>query len=672
MNQLRILLLMIFSVAVMQGYGQNDIMRRIPRGGGGMGRGSTGARDSLQHRDSAKDSITINFRFIDSSRLQKFDSSIFDFTNRYPQPWSNVHLGNQGTASNSLLFLPIGQSGWDHGFHAFDVYNFTLAETRFYNTTRPYSEVGYLLGGQGEQMINLVHTQNVMPNWNVGVQYRLINSPGYFQNQNSNHNNYRISSWYQSKNKRYQNFFVLLGNKLQVSENGGIRLDGNYLDSISYAQRSTIPTQLGPNQAGSRNFFNTNITTGTKYTNATYLLRQQYDLGQKDSIVTDSTVIPLFYPRLRLEHTLAYNTYHYRFLDESPDSTYYASRYSFAGLKPNDRIFVRDMWKELQNDFSIYTFPDAKNPQQFFKVGAMLQNLSGSFDTGLVNKSYYNLALHGEYRNKTRNQKWDVEAFGKFIVNGLNAGDYDAYASLKRLISKRVGFLQVGFQNVNRSPSFIYDPLSSFNFTNTGSDFNKENYTHIFASLQRPEKKFVLSGSYYLFTNYTYFRDVYIPDQASSLFNVLRVSLQREFRLGKRFNWRTWTILQQRAGDGPVNLPLITTRNQVGYDGNLGFKNLQMSTGIEVRYFTPYKAPRYSPVTGQFYFQDDTTISMNLPELTAYLNFRIKSFTAYLRVENLNSFEPGKGSFTGNNILIEGYPSPGMNIRLGVFWSFVN
>ena len=481
-----------------------------------------------------------------------------------------------------------------------------------------------------------------------------------------------MSSWYQSKNKRYQNFFVLAGNKLAVSENGGIKTDGNYLDSVPFKQRSTIPTELGTNQAGSRNFFNTNIITGTKYTNATYLFRQQYDLGQKDSIVTDTTVIPLFYPRVRLEHSLSYNTYNYRFQDlsDSPDTSYYNEKYNLD--ISNNRIMFRDTWKELLNDFSIYTFPDAKNPQQFLKVGLQLQNLAGEFDTGLVSKRYNNLTVHGEYRNKTRNQKWDVEALGKFVVNGLNVGDYDAYLSLKRLISRRVGYFQVGFQNVNRTPSFVFNPISNFNFTPNGTDFNKENYIHIFGSIQRPEKKMVFAASYYLFTNFTYFKNFYQPEQASAVFNVLKISFQREFRLSRRWNWRTWTVVQQRAGDSPVELPLLFTRNQISYDGSLGFKNLAMSSGIEVRYFTPYKAQNYSPLTGQFFYQDITTVKMKWPELAAYLNFRIRSFSTYLRVENLNSFEFSTGSFTGNNILTEGYPSPGFNLRLGIFWSFVN
>ncbi|MGZ5248241.1 MAG: putative porin, partial [Flavitalea sp.] len=552
----------------------------------------------------------------------------------------------------------------------FDNYNFTIEETKFYNTTRPYSEVIYALGGNAEQIIGLEHTQNIRPNFNMAIQYRLVNSPGAFQNQNTNHNNYRISSWYQSKNKRYQNFFILVGNKLQSGENGGIRTDGNYLDSVPFEERSTIPTEIGPNTAGSRNFFSTNIATGTKYTNATYLFRQQYDIGQKDSVVTDSTVIPLFYPRLRLEHTVSINTYHYRFVDAAPDSAYYKSRYNLDLTSNN--IYLDDEWRVINNDFSVYQFPDAKNPQQFVKAGVLFQTISGVFDSFSVKSNFTNLALHGEYRNKTRNKKWDIEATGRFYIQGYNAADYDAYASLQRFVGKKIGYLQVGFQHVNRKASFTFDPQSSFYLSDNNADFNKENYFHIFGSISRPEKNFKLSGSYFLFNNMHYYEGYRDPSQYSVVFNFLRVSLYKQFSIRKNFNWRTWVVLQQKAGDAPLNLPLFFTRNQVGYDGKLGFKNLNLSTGLELRYFTPYKSQGYSPAIGQFFYQDSTTVKMNIPEIAVYAHFNIRSFTAYVRAENLNSFDIGSGGFLNNQVLTPGYPYPGMNLRIGIFWSFVN
>lgn len=634
---------------------------------------SSNQADTFSHRTGLEDSLTIRFRYLDTARMRGFDSSIMDFSRRIPTPWNHVHLGTLGSPSRSLVFEPNMRPGWDHGFHVYDNYNFTVPETQFYNTTRPYAELSYMLGSQAEQFIRLMHTQNLKPNWNMAIEYRLINAPSLFQNSNTNHNNYRFTSWYQSKNKRYQNFVVVVGNKLQAGESGGLRTDLPYLDSAgAYEDRYIIPTQLGPDRQGSRNPFSVVIPTGTFNTNATYLFRQQYDIGQKDSlVVNDSLTVPLFYPRLRLEHTISYNTYKYRFRDEAADSTRYDSLYGISLHKALDTFFVQDYWRILVNDFSLYQFPDAKNPQQFFKAGATLENIQGELDSGRLDANYNNFFVHAEYRNRTRNQKWDIAANGKFYINGLNSGDYTAYLSLKRFIGKRQSGLELGFQNTNRSPSFVYDPRSTF-YRASSETFNKENITTVFGSVDIPRIKLNISAKYYLLSNYLFFVGTNQPAQTSTLFNVLRVSLFKQFGISRNFHWRTWIEVQKRIGDGPVNLPLIATRNQVGYDGSLGFKNLNTSFGLEFRYFTSYEAPDYSPFSGQYSYQDTATIRLKLPDISAYVHFRIKSFTAYVRGENLNAFDPGVGKFVRNNVPTRVYPYPGLQIRVGIWWSFVN
>ncbi len=315
------------------------------------------------------------------------------------------------------------QSGWDPGWHSYDLYTFKTEDTKFYNTTKPYTELGYMLASRAEQFIDVIHTQNIRPNWNFAFEYRLINAPGVFQNQNTNHNNIRLNSWYQAKSKRYQNFFVLVSSKVNGSENGGLQSPKD-LDSAIYRNQVTLPVQLGDNlQANSGNPFSNKINTGTKYSTATFMFRQQYDLGQKDSIVTDTSVIQLFYPRVRLEHTISYSTYNYRFLDYSfagppsyrLDSNYYAKNYglNYVGVTDTnsglvtDTFYRQDQWKVLSNDFSIYQFPDSKNPQQFFKLGATLELINGRFDTASLyhgdsillksKTSSSNVFAHAEY-----------------------------------------------------------------------------------------------------------------------------------------------------------------------------------------------------------------------------------------------------------------------------------
>jgi hypothetical protein len=652
---------------------QDNEIQRLGQKFKQFGNSGSGTGDSLRHRDFSEDSASISFRYLDSTRSYKLDSTISDFTRRFPIPATHIHLGNNGNATKSLLFSPVFSAGFDPGFHAFDVYKWKMEQVRFFNTTKPYSEINYMLGSRVEQMIELLHTQNIRPNWNFSFNYRLINGPGFFKSQKTNHNNYIFNSKYQSKNLRYNNYFVLLGNKLQSSENGGIIDTGQVriLDNPIYKDRFNIPTYIGGDESFSSNFFSTKINTGNKYNEFSLLVRQQYDLGRKDSVVTDSTVVPLFYPRLRFEHTFQTEKKVYDYVDNLGDSVYYKTNYDTSLRRPTDTLIIHEKWKILTNDFSIYQFPDANNLQQFIKVGIMLQNITGTLSSG--KETFFNTAGHAEYRNKTRNQQWDIEANGKLFFTGFNAGDFEAHISLQKSLGKRIGYLQLAFENTSRTPSYIFDNRSSFYLMKTTTNFKKENNTHLQASYFLPSFKFRLTGHYYLATNYTYLTNYYQLKQESSLFNVLQIAVQKTIRLGKRWNWHADVYFQQVIGNAPVNLPVIYTRNRIAYEGNLGFKNLDIAMGAEIRYRTDYKADGYSPVLGRFFYQDSVTIKNALPDIAAYVHFRIRPFKAFVRAENLNTARGLEGfSFTRNNLVAPGYALPGLQIRLGVFWGFVN
>src|ERR1700722_237091 len=98
---------------------------------GGGGGGAKGA-DTLAHRK--QDTITIHFRYLDSSRFNGLDSDILDFGTKIPRPDTWINLGNIGTPARNLAFSPRMQSSFDPGFHAYDLYTFTVDETKFFNT----------------------------------------------------------------------------------------------------------------------------------------------------------------------------------------------------------------------------------------------------------------------------------------------------------------------------------------------------------------------------------------------------------------------------------------------------------------------------------------------------------------------------------------------------------
>ncbi len=137
----------------------------------------------IKHRDDLADSINISYRYLDSLKSNRIDSSINDFNKHFSVPAHFVTLGNNGSPAYPVIFTPLLKAGWDAGFHAYDVYRFTIENTRFYKTTRPFTQITYLLASGKEQFINILHTQNIKPNWNAGFEYKLISAPGFFQSQ---------------------------------------------------------------------------------------------------------------------------------------------------------------------------------------------------------------------------------------------------------------------------------------------------------------------------------------------------------------------------------------------------------------------------------------------------------------------------------------------------------
>jgi hypothetical protein len=636
--------------------------------GGSFGSGGGAFKDSLQHRSGMEDSATILYRTLEDERYYFQDSSVHDFSKRWPVPWSHYFLGNTGSASRSLIFSPHMQAGWDHGLHAYDPYHTDLHQSRFYNVTRPFTELSYILASRREQNIGVFHTQNIRYNWNFSVDYRLINAPGFFKNQKNSHDRYGLNTWYRSKNNRYFLFIAAGSSKTGASENGGVADLSQLQDIPAFSDRFSLPVNLGGNQFESRTLLSNVINTGNIYKRKQLLVRNSFDFGRKDSVRADSGYTRFFVPRFRFQYTYQMQDHSYRFADNRIDTTGYIKLYNLRDL--GNEWSLEDRWRFQEHEFSILHFPDPKNQTHAISAGISYQQIEGRWADQSV--ALNNAGLTGSYRNKTRNGKWDFHLSGLFFAGGDYAGDYQAALKLVRFSGKRNNLLTLEVQNVNRTPSFIHNDLSRFKLFNRGNpDFLKENHSVLSGKYIIPHLKMELGVRYQLMSNYTYFYNIRASRQESTVFNVVQANLARKFRLSRGWSWYVDLVLQQSTANAPVNLPLVLTRNRIAYEGK-HFKQLNISTGLEIRYASAFKADGYSPVLGQFYLQNDTVIE-NLPDVAAYLHFRIRSWYLFARAENLNavSFSPQFGFFE-NNFAAPSYPMPGLLFRIGIYWGMVN
>ncbi len=554
------------------------------------------------------------------------------------------------------------QAGFDEGFHAYDIYAYTHENARFYNSTRPYSELQYLIGPQQEQVIGVSHTQNRNENFNFSFDYRKVNSPGYFRTQNTNHDTYRVTSNYQSKNKRYHNYVSFFYNKLNGGENGGVVNPEQLLDP-NFKQRKTIDVNLGNGDIPGYSFFGTAIAVKSAYRQTSFLMQQQYDWGKGDTVhVNDTTQYYKFDPVFRVQYTFKIQGNRYEFSDDNPAENYYDPHYNVAS-REGDTIFASQKWSTFSNDISLIQFPVTGNLAHFINLGARFDHTSGTFLDD-VEQGFNNLALHGEYRNKTKNQLWDFSARGEFYALGRNLGDYSVNGVLNRYLNETLGNVSLLFRNVNREPSYVYKFFSYNRDSWYNGGLAKENITQLGFIADNKKLKYNLAVSYFIFSNYTYFEDYVHSTQATGLFNLLQVVFSKHFRV-KHWNWYIDLAFQQVHGNGPLNVPSIWTRHRLAYENRL-FNNLNLMAGIEARYNTDYYADDYSPVSGQFVYQRTQRVGYELPDLTAFIHFRIKSLSAYIRGENLNTF------LKNNNYAAPLYPLNNFGLRVGLRWWFVN
>jgi Putative porin len=660
--------LVIFFVLIISGWSANA---QMPGGLGNISSfnsgGKSGSNDSLKLVHRVNDTINIYYHYLGDVTHHHLDSSLNDFYKYLPLKATDVYLGNIGNPAYSIIYQPSMQPGWDAGFHSLDAYKFNLDSTRFYNTTGPYTELRYLVGPQQEQVIDVFHTQNHHDNFNIGGHYRKINSPGYFRNQNTNDDSYDLFARYNTHNQRYNVYFSWVGNTLSTGENGGLVNDAD-LENPIHSDRQTINTNLGGNNAQSGNsFFSTSIPVATIYKESGVLLQNNYDWGRGDTVkVNDTTFDYHFYPVFRIQHTLELQNITASFKDtlltqDSSEADYYGIHYGISQPQLSN-ILTRQQWKKLSNDFSLMQFPVPKNQAQFIKAGITYESLHGIFLQNDIRLN--NLYGHFEYRNRTRNQKWDIDLVGVLYLAGNYFGNYHVNALLSRYVSRKLGNVTMAFSNVNRTPDYVYKFFQSNVFLSYNKDLRNENTTLFQFGASSKELKYSLTANYYLFTNYTYFRNYYQSAQYTTAFTLLQVKLDKQFTVN-HFNLYADVVYQQLTGASPLHVPTFWTRTRLTYENDLFDYHLQLCTGFEVRYNSNYYADGYSPVLSQFIPQD-TTLIKNVPELTAFVNFKIRSFTAYIRAERLNDF------LYINNFAAPHYPYPDFGLRIGVKWGFIN
>ena len=137
------------------------------------------------------------------------------------------YLGTLGMATRPIFPEPPDVTGVLLGLNAFDAYVTKPQEIKYYNTKSPYILLHPTFGGEGRNVGDVIFTQNVRPNWNVGVQYKWLSIETQMGGSSRNDRVVESSqinffTYYHTKNNKYDLLanFTRFGHT--VEEYGGI------------------------------------------------------------------------------------------------------------------------------------------------------------------------------------------------------------------------------------------------------------------------------------------------------------------------------------------------------------------------------------------------------------------------------------------------------------------
>ncbi len=193
-------------------------------------------------RNAKKDSViygpkTTKFIYEQDLKYNRLNYQIIDTTLTGVHNFTRVeqlgnglqYLGTIGSASTPIYPKPPQVIGATSGFNAYNMYEPSPADIKYYDARSPYTNLIATFGGQGRSAVDLTFTRNITANWNVGTNIstlsidRQIGGRGVRQGDKYARSYYfNLFSYYRTKNKKYHLMGVLSRLNHRVQESGGI------------------------------------------------------------------------------------------------------------------------------------------------------------------------------------------------------------------------------------------------------------------------------------------------------------------------------------------------------------------------------------------------------------------------------------------------------------------
>jgi hypothetical protein len=545
----------------------------------------------------------------------------------------------------------------------FETYNPYLGETftpetlPFYNTKSPYTELSYagtfFANKQREEVnIEVVHTQNISPEFNFSLTYKRFGGKGMLANEATDTRSFTIGANYIGN--RYIMHGGYIYNKVRRNENGGVADEFFVRDTLIEDIRTT-PVFLSKANSMIKN----NTFFITQMYGIPIRIRKGDTLGVGEGTMmyaghvgTFATYARIYSDQILSDNNVARGFYHHNFFYH-PETT----RDSIRTRKFDNRFFVRlQPWakeaivSKIDGGIGYELLSNYSFSPEHFLTGPKNQ---------VQNNLYFYAGASGIFRKYFA---WN--ALGRLDYMGYYQGDIEVDGNIRFSvypIEQGVHLLgNISF--ANRTPDH-HTRYYYGNHHRWDRLFGKTTETKIGATLSIPKWKMEGFFGYSILTNGIYCDTLGIPQQSNEILNIMTVSVEKNFRLWK-LHLDNRILLQFSSNQEQIPLPLASANVRYYLQFTIVKNVLTTQLGADVTYHTKYYAPAYDPDTGRFRAQNHRKIG-DYPYIDAFINLTWKRATIFVKYINAAMPFPNGDYFSALH-----YIRPQKAIKLGMTWPF--
>ena len=357
----------------------------------------------------------------------------------------------------------------------------------------------------------------------------------------------------------------------------------------------------------------------------------------EDSLFYKSEYVPV----TSFIHTVKFDNYRRIYEAYQTPADYYLKEYYDAGRLTGDSIYDQTKHWHMKNTFAIAMLEGfnkwAKAGLKAFASYDLRHYELPTMEGGFEKYNEHALSVGGQL-SKQEGKTLHYNAVAEIGLTGVDAGTLAIDGNVDVNIPFLGDTLQV------RGDAFFHRETPSFYYRNYHArhlwwenDLDKTIHTRIMGTLSFPKTRTKLRVAVDEIKNYTYFSQSYditeeglrtgvivTPMQESGGINLLTAQLEQNFRLGI-LNWENQFTYQHSSKESVLPVPAFNAYTNL-YIKFKVVKVLNVDLGADMRYFTSYEAPDYSPYMGQYTVQGNGENNVkigNYPIVNVYANVQI-------------------------------------------------